>query len=321
MTEQVHEERRAPHYGVDLITFYDPAFWGLDSYEDLLGLGTRDPERLWQRILDALVEAGIELLEITFPPADRSSALDAFGSAAGFKDELGRRGLRLKSGFHIGLDWHPGTDRAAAAATAAEYAEFIRDAGGDTMVVGPPMRKSRDARPPFFVDLEFMNALAGILHAVGDATLRFDVRTAVHTEAHSVVCTRRDIDLLMTLTDPGYVFFCPDTGHIVLSGGDPVDIVAHHVERVALSHWKDAVGAMPPGLPIDDAVHLEHRRYFCPLGQGVVDWRGWMELSRRTPSGDTVLLEQDAVPDPVRELTAARERLEAVRSQLQPVRL
>jgi sugar phosphate isomerase/epimerase len=317
MPNQVDGEQQSPGYGVDLITFYEPSFWGLDTYEDILQLRAKDPARLWQRILDALVEAGIELLEITFPPADRTSALDAFGSAAGFKAELARRGLRLKSGFYLGLDWHPGTDRAAAAAGASEYAEFIRDAGGDTMVVGLPMRKSRDARPPFFVDLEFMNALAGILHAVGDATLRLGVRAAVHTEAHSVFCTRRDIDLLLTLTDPEYVFFCPDTGHIALSGGDPVDIVAHHVERVALSHWKDAVGAMPPGIPIDEAVHLEHRVYFCGLGQGVVDWSNWMRLSLRTPGADTILLEQDAVPDPVRELTAARARLEAVRSQLQ----
>jgi inosose dehydratase len=305
-------------YGVDLITFYHPSFWGVDTYEDILRVRVEDPARLWNRILDALVEAGVPLLELTFPPADWTSAVDAFGSAAAFKDELTSRGLRLKSGFHLGLDWHPGTDREAAAAPAAQYAEFIRDAGGDTMVVGPPMRKSRDARQPFFVDLEFMNALAGILHAVGDATLRSEVRTAVHTEAHSVFCPRRDIDLLLTLTDPEYVFFCPDTGHIVLSGGDPVDIVAHHVERVALSHWKDAIGEMPPGMPIDEAVHLEHRRYFCRLGQGVVDWDGWMRLSQHTPGRDTILLEQDAVPDPVEELKAARGRLEAIGAAVAP---
>jgi sugar phosphate isomerase/epimerase len=304
-----------PRYGVDLITFYDPSFWGLDTYEDILQLRAKDPARLWHRILDALVEADIELLEMTFPPADWTSAVEAFGSAAGFRDELARRGLGLKSGFHLGLEWHAGTDRAAAAAVAAEYAEFIRDAGGDTMVIGPPMRRSRDARPPFFVDLEFMTALAGILHAVGDATLRLGVQTAVHTEAHSVFCTRRDIDLLLTLTDPEYVSFCPDTGHIVLSGGDPVDIVAHHVERAALSHWKDAIGPMPPGMPIDEAVHLEHRAYFCGLGDGVVDWAAWMRLSRRTPGRDTILLEQDAVPDPVQQLRAARRRLEAIRAE------
>jgi sugar phosphate isomerase/epimerase len=309
----------SPRYGVDLITFYDPAFWGLDTYEDIQQLRRKDPARLWQRIMDGLVEADIELLEMTFPPADWTSALEAFGSAAGFKDELRRRGLQLKSGFHLGLDWHPGTDRRAAAAAAAQYAEFIRDAGGDTMVVGPPMRRSWDAQPPLFVDLEFMDALAGILHEVGNATLRLGVRTAVHTEAHSVFCTRRDIDLLLTLTDPEYVFFCPDTGHIALSGGDPVDIVTHHVERVAISHWKDAIGPMPPGVPIDEAVHLEHRRYFCSLGQGVVDWNGWMRLSRRAPGSDVILLEQDAVPDPVQELRGARGRLEAIRSALRGI--
>ena len=97
-----------------------------------------------------------------------------------------------------------------------------------------------------------------------------------------------------------------------------MDIVTHHVERVTLSHWKDAVGAMPPGIPIDEAVHLEHRRYFCRLGQGVVDWNGWTLLSQRTPGRDTIILEQDAVPDPVAELKAARGRLEAIRAAVAP---
>ena len=305
---------QTPTYGVDLITFYHPAYWGVDTYEEILQLRADDPATLWQRILDGLVEAGIELVEITFPPADWMSAIDAFGSAVGFAAELRSRGLRLKSGFHVGLDWNPGTDRAEAADAATHYAEFIRTAGGDTLVVGPPMRRSRDARPPMFVDLGYMRALADILHHVGDATLRVGVRTAVHTEAHSVHCTRRDIDLLMSLTDPEYVFLCPDTGHIVLSGGDPVDIVAHHIERAILAHWKDAIGPMPAGMPIDEAVHLEHRRYFTDVGQGVVDWPAWMRLVDRTPGGETVLLEQDAVPDPVRVLAEARRRLDAVRA-------
>jgi sugar phosphate isomerase/epimerase len=303
-------------YGVDLITFYHPAYWGVDTYEDIVRLRADDPAGLWQRILDALVEAGIELLEITFPPADWISAIDAFGSAAGFADELSSRALRLKSGFHLGLDWHPETDRAEAADAATRYAEFIYAAGGDTMVVGPPMRRSRDARPPMFVDLDYMRALADILHHVGDATLRVGVRTAVHTEAHSVFCTRRDIDLLMSLTDPEYVFFCPDTGHLVLSGGDPVDIVAHHIERAVLAHWKDGIGPMPAGMAIDEAVHLEHRKYFTAIGQGVVDWPAWVRLAERSPGRDTILLEQDAVPDPVGVLAETRRHLDAVRAAL-----
>jgi inosose dehydratase len=306
--------------GVDLITFYHEKFWGVASYEDLLALAARDPAALWSRILDSVADAGITLLEMTFPPADWHSAVAAYGSGREFGAELARRGLGLKSGFHLGLGWTAETDRERAAEEAAAYAEFVKDAGGDVLVVGPPMRRSRDAVPPLFVDLAYMANLADILHRVGDATLRVGVKTAVHTEAHSVFCTARDVDLLMTLTDPEYVFLCPDTGHLTLSGANPTDVVGRHLDRLVLSHWKDATGPMPAGVPIDDGVHLAHREYFRRVGAGAVDWFSWSDLISRTPVAGVTLLELDAVPDPVAQMRAARRYIEQALSRTLTVR-
>jgi len=297
-------------FGVDLITFYHPAFWGVGSYDDIVALRVKDPLAMWVRILDGVAAAGIELIEMTFPPADWHSAIEAYGSAEAFRRELESRGLGLKSGFYIALDWTESTDRSKAADDAALYAAFIRDAGGDTMVVGPPMRESRDAIPPKFIDHAYMTNIADILHHVGDATLRLGVRTAVHTEAHSIFCTRRDVDLLMTLTDPEYVFMCPDTGHLTLSGADPTLVMSHHRDRMIISHWKDAIGPMPTGFPIDDDVHLAHREYFRRVGAGGIDWFAWADLIRDATVGDVTLLELDAVPDPVADMIAAREYIE-----------
>ena len=296
-------------FGVDLITFYHPQFWGVGDYDEIVELRRKDPLAMWQRILDGMQAAGIELLELTFPPADWHSAIEAYGSAAAFRQELASRGLALKSGFHIALGWGADTDPAQAADEAAAYAEFIRDAGGDTMVVGPPMRRSRDAQPPLFVDHAYMSTLADILHRVGNATLRLGVKTAVHTEAHSVFCTQRDVDLLMTLTDPVYVFMCPDTGHLTLSGANPSLVMDHHRDRMVLSHWKDAIGAMPE-IPIDENVHLAHREYFRRVGAGSIDWFAWNRLVNETPVSGVTLLELDAVPDPIGEMRAAREYIE-----------
>lgn len=296
-------------FGVDLITFYHPQFWGVGDYDEILELRRRDPIGMWNRILDGMVAAGIELLEMTFPPADWQSAIEAFGSAHGFRQELAARGLALKSGFHIALGWGADTDPAQAADEAAAYAEFVRDAGGDTIVVGPPMRRSRDAQPPLFIDHVYMSTLADILHRVGDATLRLGVKTAVHTEAHSVFCTQRDVDLLMTLTDPTYVFMCPDTGHLTLSGANPTLVMDHHRDRMVLSHWKDAIGAMPE-VPVDENVHLAHREYFRRVGAGSIDWFAWNRLVNETPVAGVTLLELDAVPDPIGEMRAAREYIQ-----------
>ncbi|WP_431031088.1 sugar phosphate isomerase/epimerase family protein [Plantibacter sp. RU18] len=270
-----------------------------------------DPKRIWNHIFDALNEAGVSHLELTFPPADWQSAIDAFGSAAAFKRELDSRALALTGGFILAEDWGHGTTSAQAVADALAYTDFLSETGGDVLVAGPPMRRSRHAQPPLFIDLEFLQRFADVAHAVGDQTLRRGVKLALHTEAHSSFSTRRDIDLLLSLTDPEYVFFCPDTAHIVLAGGDPVQIVADHLERVAIAHWKDATGPMPAGIEINgESIHEAHREYMCSLGDGVVDWDAWADLYTSSPAASIRLLELDAVPDPIGEMRRAVSFLE-----------
>ncbi|MCJ1675514.1 sugar phosphate isomerase/epimerase [Rathayibacter sp. VKM Ac-2929] len=297
-------------YGVDLITFYHPAFWGLQNREELLAFAVADPEALWLRIMAGCRDAGISVVEMTFAPADRLSALAAFGSPEAFAAALAEHGLTLKSGFFVDPVRMPDASAAELADSAAVDSDFIRRAGGDTLVVAPPMRRSTNAVPPLFVGLETMNAFADSLHAIGDASLRQGVKTAVHTEAHSLVCTTRDLDLLMALTDPSYVGLCPDTGHLVLSGSEPSFAVSRHRERVILSHWKDAIGEMPE-TTVDEGIHLAHREYFRRVGAGTVDWTTWAALSETTRVGPLILLELDAVPNPVEEMAAARAHLDA----------
>src|SRR5690606_1270244 len=64
-------------FGVDLITFYHPHFWGgVQTHDEVVEIGRADPAAMWDRILGGLVEAGITDLEMTFPPADWRSALE-----------------------------------------------------------------------------------------------------------------------------------------------------------------------------------------------------------------------------------------------------
>lgn len=296
----------APENGVDVITFYHPDFWGVGSYDDIMEIRKKDALQIWTRILDALNESGVTQIELTFPPADWTSAIEAFGSASAFGKELSSRGLTLKSGFILAVDWGTGKDAERAIEQAVPYADFLGEAGGDVLVAGPPMRRSRDSVPPLFIDLEFASRLADVLHRVGDAVLRRHVKLALHTEAHSVFCTRRDIDLMMMLTDPEYVFLCPDTAHIILAGSEPVRAVEGHLERIALAHWKDAVGPMPSGMPIEDeTIHEEHRKYMCTMGTGAVNWPSWAELYGRCRASEVRMLELDAVADPVKEMKEA----------------
>ncbi|MFC8519287.1 sugar phosphate isomerase/epimerase family protein [Streptomyces sp. NPDC057257] len=296
-----------PRFATDVITFYHPRFWSLDSAEAVRDWALAHPERFWERIMGALVESGVTGVELTFAPGDIASVLRAFGSASGFRGELAARGLSLVSAFIAGADapdWRRGGNLPAIVADAERRAAFLAEAGAELLVVGLPMRTTFGTRPAFFVDAAYMTGMADIAHAVGEAVSRYGVKLAFHTESNSTLWYERDIDLFMALTDPQYVWLCPDSCHIALGGGDPVAVARRHAGRIALAHWKDAVGPIDVHLTVDETVFARQQPYMTELGTGVVDWPGWAEAMARTPGAHTVLVELDEAPDPVAALRA-----------------
>ena len=187
---------------------------------------------------------------MTFPPADRETAIAAFGSAEAFASALQERGLSVVSSYfgdieHAADVTDPATRDAIFRAAETEAA-FLASIGASYLVAGLPMRRNNaegDGLAP--VDLATAQPIADIANEVGAITARHGITLALHTESHSVFWTPRDVDLFLLLTDPFLVAFCPDTGHIVLGGGDPVQLVSRHRERVVIAHWKDAAGRVP----------------------------------------------------------------------------
>ncbi|WP_405969625.1 sugar phosphate isomerase/epimerase [Streptomyces sp. NBC_00988] len=298
-----------PRFATDVVTFYHPDFWDLPSADAVRAWALAHPERFWERVMDALDEAGVTGIELTFAPGDIESALRAFGSAQGFRRELVSRGLAVVSAFVAGEDspdWRDAENLPAIVADAERRAAFLVDVGAELLVAGLPMRTTFGTRPPLFVDAPYMTRMADIAHAVGEAVSRQGVRLAFHTESNSTLWYERDIDLFMAFTDPRYVWLCPDSCHIALGGGDPVAVARRHAQRVALAHWKDAVRPIDVELTIDETVFAQQQPYMAELGSGIVDWKGWADVMSRTPGADTVLIELDEAADPVAALLAGR---------------
>jgi inosose dehydratase len=296
-----------PRFATDIITFYHPDFWGLASADAVREWALAHPKLFWARVMDALADAGVTGIELTFAPGDIDSALRAFGSAPAFRDELAARGLSVVSAFIAGSDapdWRHGDNLPAIVADAERRAAFLAEAGGELLVAGLPMRTTYGTRPPFFVDAAYMTRMADIAHAVGEAVARHGVKLAFHTESHSTLWYERDIDLFMALTDPRYVWLCPDSCHIALGGGDPVAVAHRHAPRIALAHWKDAVRPIDVHLTVDDTIYAQQQPYMTELGDGIVDWPGWAAAMSRTPGAGTVLIELDEAADPVAALRA-----------------
>jgi len=296
-----------PRFATDVITFYHPGFWDLVSAEAVREWAVVHPDRFWERVMDTLAETEVTGIELTFAPGGIDSALRAFGSAEAFRRELDARGLAVVSAFIADSDapdWRHGDNLPAIVADAERRATFLAEAGAELLVAGLPMRATYGTRPPFFVDAAYMTRMADIAHAVGEAVSRYGVKLAFHTESNSTLWYERDIDLFMTLTDPRYVWLCPDSCHIALGGGDPVAVASRHTPRIALAHWKDAVSPIDTHLTIDDTIYAQQQPYMTELGTGIVDWNGWAKAMSGTPGAHTILIELDEAPDPISALRA-----------------
>jgi sugar phosphate isomerase/epimerase len=295
-------------YAVDLITFYHHEFWGLSSMGELAEKAAENPRWFWDKVLDSLLEAGFTSMEMTFPPADMGNAIAAYGSAAGFKEELDRRGMTLFSGFFVGLDerWTTEEGRDGIVEDAKVYADFLAAAGGEVMVAGTPLRTTLGADKPVFTDIHVATVVADLANRIGYECFKRGIKLALHTESHSMLWTSRDVDLFMMLADPMYVGLCPDTAHLTLSGSDPVQVVSRHRDRIVTAHWKDALGPAPRDLEITPTVFDDHKPYFCKLGEGIVDWHAFARLMNEIGLPGPTLIELDMAEDPVADAKAAR---------------
>jgi sugar phosphate isomerase/epimerase len=238
-------------------------------------------------------------VELTFSPFNWQDAIKTYGSVEGL-----RRGALslaacnwhpafLRNWKHLAIS-HKASAQAAITDKAMLYADFIKACGGDIMVIGAPMRKTPGEEPVHFHDFDQAKIIADFLNRLGAALYKKGVKLALHTEAHSIFATARDVDLMMLLTDPTYVHMCPDTAHIILDGSDPIQLVDRHHERMIIAHWKDAIGKMPSDTPIGEDIHERHRPYFCGFGLGRVDWPAWIRLLRDRQFSGWAILELDA---------------------------
>jgi sugar phosphate isomerase/epimerase len=302
-------------FGVDLITLYDPSFWGIEDFNSFYDNSVLPPEAFWDRALDTLAGTGVEGVEITFGPGHWQNALTRYGSGTAFREAVEGRGLTVCSGFYTGLvlggDWQPEERQRAVFEEVAAYAEFLAESGCDIMITGLPMRRSWDADEPLFVDVDYAARLADVLNRMGYETLKRGVRLAIHPETHAVFWLQRDLDLFLALTDPVYVGFCPDTAHITLGGTDVVDVFRKHYQRVIISHWKDAKGRVPVHYRIDENIFKSHHRFFSRVGTGDVDWKSWAEGFANVGWQGWAILELDAAADPPAQIAAAKQFVDA----------
>jgi inosose dehydratase len=116
--------------------------------------------------------------------------------------------------------------------------------------------------------------LAAALDKVCDIAGELGMTASYHPHMGSLVQSPEQLDKVMPHTR---ICLCPDTGHVVLGGGDPVAVVKKYTDRIKYIHLKDVTKA---GM-------------FCPLGEGSIDFPSIVTILNKNGSHVLYAIECD----------------------------
>jgi len=149
-------------------------------------------------------------------------------------------------------------------------------------------------RPQGTTDEDLKN-IAAALHELGRRIADEGVKLAPHAHMWSQFENRREIDFVMQNTNPKYVYFVLDTGHITMAGMDPVELARKLGHRIVEFHMKDVKPENRGGAKTRlEAMDGMNDPCFFPLGKGGVDfpalkahldnigWQGWLTVELDT---------------------------------------
>jgi inosose dehydratase len=210
-----------------------PDQWGVWFPED-------EKQIPWDTALDEMAAAGFSVMEtgpFGYFPKD----------PVRLKDEMDARGFRVVAGTGWGI-LHKAEAWPETEAFFRAIAQTHAEVGAEYIVHLPPM--FRDEKTGDYIDDKVLSTQAWNLYIANADRLGrimkqdYGLQMVLHPHGDSHIETREDIDRVFQATDPDYVGFCLDTGHIVYGGGDPVELCRAYPERISYVHIK----AMDPVL-------------------------------------------------------------------------
>lgn len=110
---------------------------------------------------------------------------------------------------------------------------------------------------------EEWQVLADGLNTLGKIAYENGMKVVFHHHMTTTVQTTEEIDRLMEMTDPKYVYLVYDTGHLTFSGEDPIAVLKKHGKRVGHVHLKNV------RKPAMEKCHAESKSFLRSIPEGV----------------------------------------------------
>jgi len=252
-----------------------PISWGVC---EVPGWGrTLDPAT----VLGEMAELGVMATELG-PPGYLPS------QPAALRTLLDSHGLGLVGGF-LAVTLHANQDTVVAEATAA--AELLHAGGAEVLVLAAATGlDGYDERPPLTADE--WRTLVETAGLIADRAAATGLRTVLHPHVGTHVETRAEVQRFLADSD---LPLCVDTGHLLIGGTDPVELVRDHPHRVGHVHLKDVRADLAEQVRAGQLTYTEAvgKGIYVPLGDGDVDLPTMIKLLQDNDYQGWYVLEQD----------------------------
>jgi inosose dehydratase len=253
-------------------------------------------------LLAEMAAAGFEGTELG-PPG-------YLGAGDELRARLERHGLALTGGWcpvRFSEPEHLEDDLASLAGTLdlfeAAGATDARPVFGDG---GSDERRANPGRGTPELDDAGWSRWAEGLRRAEDAARARGYEPTLHPHTSTFVESPREIERALELTDVGLLV---DTGHLLLGGSDPLEVLRRFGDRVNYVHVKDVRLDVVRQVVEERADVLEgwRRGMFCELGAGDVDLPAFFDALRQVGYDGWVVVEQDRIPRQDEELRESAE--------------
>ncbi len=245
----------------------------------------------WGRMLDPatvlgeMAELGVSATELG-PPDYLPTDPDALRAL------LAEHELGLVGGF-LAIPLHEPTS--AALDAAGRTARLLARGGAEVLVLAAATGLDGYDERPVLTAAQW-DALVETAGLVRDRAALAGLRTVLHPHVGTHVETTAEVERFLADSD---LPLCVDTGHLLIGGTDPVELVRAHPHRIGHVHLKDVRADLADAVRDGRLGYTEAvaQGVYVPLGDGDVDLAELLKLLRDNEYAGWYVLEQDTALD------------------------